>query len=90
METTKKFELTDNVIEFNGITLHRIKALKDFSNVKAGDLGGWVEKEDNLSQIGDAWVYGYAKVYRNAMVYGNAKVSGNVHVYGNAEVYGNA
>ena len=44
METKKKYELTNKTIEFNGITLHRIKALKDFSNVKAGDFGGWVEK----------------------------------------------
>ena len=40
MEAKKKFELTNDVIEIDGITLHRIKALKDFSDVKAGDLGG--------------------------------------------------
>ena len=54
MGTTKKYELTDNTINIDGITLHRIKALKDFSDVKAGDFGGWIEKEDNLSQIDDA------------------------------------
>ena len=90
METTKKYELSNITIEINGVTLHRIKALKDFSDVKTGDLGGWVEKEDNLSQIGNAWVYDDAKVYGNAKVFGNAKVYGNAKVFGNAEVYGNA
>ena len=102
METTKKYELSNIAIEFNGVTLHRIKALKDFSDVKAGDLGGWVEKEDNLSQIGDAWIGGDAKVYGMAKVYGRAKVFGKakVHdnaavcddawVYDNAQVYGRA
>ena len=102
MKATKKYELSNETIEIDGITLHRIKALKDFSYVKAGDLGGWVEKEDNLSQMGDAWVYenaevygnakvhGDAEIYRNAKVFGNAKIYDNAEVFGNAEIYGNA
>ena len=90
METKKKYELTNKTIEFNGITLHRIKALKDFSNVKAGDFGGWVEKENNLSQIGNAWIGGDAKVYGMAKVYGDAQVYGNAIVSDNARVYGDA
>lgn len=39
----KKFELTNETIEYLGRTLHRIRALRDFSNVKAGDLGGYIE-----------------------------------------------
>ena len=87
METTKKYELTSETIKFNGLTLHRIKALKDFSNVKAGDLGGWVEKEDNLSQIGDAWIGGDAKVHDNAVVCDDAWVYDNAEVYGRAKVF---
>ena len=102
MEATKKYELSNITIVFNGVTLYRIKALKDFSDVKAGDLGGWVEKEDNLSQRGDAWIGGDAKVYGNAVVCDNAKVFGkakvhdnafvcdNAWVYDNAQVYGRA
>ena len=90
MEATKKYELSNITIEFNGVTLYRIKALKDFSDVKAGDLGGWVEKEDNLSQMGDAWIYIIAKVYGDAKVFGNAKVDGNAKVHGNAVVCDNA
>ena len=86
----KKYELTDEIIVKYGSTLHRIKALKDFGNVKTGELGGYIESGSNLSQEGNCWVYGNAEVCDNAEVYGNAKVYGNAWVYGNAEVCGNA
>lgn len=55
----KKFEITEEfIINNSGIKLYGIKALKDFSDVKNGDLGGYVQKESNLSQFGDAHVYG--------------------------------
>ena len=89
---TKKYIL----IESGKSGFYRVKAVKDFGNVKAGDIGGFVKSEKNLSQVGNAWVYGNAEVsgnaevYGNAWVYGNARVSGNARVYGNAEVYGDA
>ena len=86
----KKYKLTDITMEYYGVTLHRIKALINFSDVKKGDLGGWIEKECNLSQKGNCWVYDDAKVYENAMVYDDAKVYENAMVYGNAMVYENA
>ena len=86
----KKYELTSETKVFLGKTLYRIKALVQFGNVNAGDLGGWIEKEENLSQSGNAWVYGDARVSGNAWVYGNAEVSGDASVSGNAWVYGNA
>ena len=86
----KKYELTDETIDVSGTTLHRIKALKDFGNVKKGELGGYVESERNLSQEGNCWVCGNAKVCGDAEVCGNAWVFGNAEVYGNAKVYGNA
>lgn len=77
----KKFELTDNfVINALGIKLFQIKCTKAFKNANEGDLGGYVEKEENLSQSGDAWVYG------NAQVYGDARVSGDAWVSGDARV----
>ena len=85
-----KYELTDETIDVSGTTLHRIKALKDFGNVKKGELGGYVESEYNLSQIGNCWVYGNARVCGDAELCGNAKVYGNAWVYGNAELCGNA
>lgn len=86
----KKFELTTDSIKENGVTLYRIKALIDFGDVKAGDLGGYVEKEENLSQYGDAWVSGNALVRGNALVSGNALVYDNAWVSGDALVCGNA
>ena len=72
-----KYELTSETLRYKIYTLHRIKALKDFGSVKAGELGGWVEKEENLSQYGNAWVYGDARVCGDAEVRGNAKVCNN-------------
>lgn len=47
----KKYELVpETVKEFYSKPMYRIRALKDFSDVKKGDLGGYVESEDNLSQ----------------------------------------
>jgi hypothetical protein len=98
----KKYKLTNETIIHKGITLYRIKALRDFSNVRKGDLGGYIEKEANLNYEGDCWiydnakVYGNARVYRYAKVYGNAEVCGNTwicgyaRVFGNTKVYGNA
>ena len=86
----KKYELTDEILEVGGRVLHRINALRNFGNIKQGEIGGWIENEDNLSHCGDCWVYGDAKVLGNAKVYGNAKVLGDAEVYGNAEVYGDA
>ena len=57
---TMKYELIENKIKTENRTLYQIKALKDFSDVKSGDLGGWIEKESNLSQEGNAWVNGDA------------------------------
>ena len=72
----KKFELTaEFVTNVFGKKLFRIKALVAFGNVEKGELGGFIEKEDNLSHDGDAWVYGNAQVYGDAWVYGNAQVS---------------
>ena len=81
---TKKYKLTDEIKVVFGRTLHRIQAIVSFSDVEEGELGGFVEKEANLSQDGDAWVCGDAHVYDNALVCGDA------HVYGDAWVSGNA
>ena len=86
----KKFELTSEFVTFLGKTLFRIKALVSFGDVAKGELGGFIEREDNLDQSGDAWVCGNAKVFGNARVSGNAWVCGNARVYGDAKVFGNA
>ena len=63
----KKYELlTDDTIEFFGRKLLRIKAKINFGTVEAGELGGYIEKEENLSENGNAWVYADAMVSDNA------------------------
>lgn len=81
----KKFELTSEFVTFLGKKLFRIKALISFGNVEEGELGGYVEKEENLSNNGDAWVSGDAMVSGDARVSGNARVSGDARVYGDAD-----
>ncbi|MFR6247825.1 MAG: hypothetical protein ACLUJ2_01025, partial [[Ruminococcus] torques] len=69
----KKFKLTSEfIVDISGVKLFRIKALIEFGNVKAGDLGGYIEKEENLSHMGDAWVSDDARISGNAQVFGNA------------------
>jgi hypothetical protein len=79
----KKFELTTESIYLLGTKLFRIKALVTFGCVKKGELGGFVEKEENLDHTGSAWIFGNAKVYGNALVHGDEEVSGNAEVSGN-------
>ena len=86
----KKYELTDETVKIGGRTLHRVRALVDFGNVKTGDIGGWIEKEENLGQDGNAWVYDNARVYGSALVSDNAVVLDNAVVFDNAWVYDNA
>lgn len=85
-----KYELTNEIIEYKGHTLYRIKALKDFADVKAGDIGGYVESPCNLSQKGNCWIYDDAMVYDFAHIYDAARVSDNAKVFGNAAVCDNA
>lgn len=68
----------------------RCVALRDFGNVKKGDVGGFVASEENLSHEGDCWVYDNAQVCDNAWVYDNARVFNNACVCGNAQVGGDA
>ena len=80
----KKYEFTGETKEikllFRTAVLHRIRATVSFGFVKIGDLGGWIEKEENLSHEGKAWVCGDAEVWGNAEVCGNAKVFSASHV----------
>lgn len=87
-----KYKLLENeAVELEGgRKLYRIEALKDFGDVHTGDKGGFIEYEENLSHIGDCWVYGSACVMNNAKVYDNAKISDYALVYGNAKVGGNS
>lgn len=94
METNKKIEkkyiLTSETEKINGTILYRIVAIRDFGDVKKGDLGGWIEKEENLSHDGDCWVYDEAMVWGNARIFDNAKVKEFSWVFESAQVYSHA
>ena len=86
----KKYELTEETLTVSEKTLYRIRAVRDFGFVKTGEFGGYIEKEENLSHIGNAWISGDARVFGDARVSGNARVYGDAKVYGDARVSGNA
>ena len=88
--TNKKYSLTKTTKKWCGVTLFQIKAEKDFGNISKGELGGYIEKEENLDNSGNAWVSGDAQVYGDARVSGDAQVSGNAWVSGGAQIYGDA
>ena len=87
---SKNFELIkDDAITFEGRTLYRIRALVDYPNghAKKGDIGGYIESEDTLSDW--AWIADDAKVY-DAFVYGDAKISHRACIYYTAYIGGDA
>lgn len=92
----EKYCLTEETkkVRLDGTTcvLHRIKALRAIPayGVEAGDLGGWVENEANLSQHDNSWVADDACVCNGAYVFGNARMRGNSKAWGGAKLYSNA
>lgn len=72
--------------------LHRIQALRDVNEtVKEGDLGGYVQREWNLSQSGTSWIYedaiceDLARVQGDASLRHHARASGKSFVAGKTE-----
>lgn len=87
MKTNRKYEFIREIYQQGSYLLHRIIAVCNFGNVKKGNLGGWIEKEVNLSHNDIGWVVGEAKVYDTAQICNNAKVFENAKVYDNTEIY---
>lgn len=85
-----KFRLTDETVKHFGSLVYRIEALISFDDVKAGDKGGFVESEANLSHSGNCWIYDDAIAAANSRVYGDAKLHNNVVIDEFAEIYGEA
>lgn len=57
------------------VSLRQIIALRDFSDVTAGSVGGWVDDEHALSQEGNCWIYDV-----NSMVFANSHVQGDARL----------
>jgi GH24 family phage-related lysozyme (muramidase) len=76
----RKYELVQSEYP----NLYHIRALRDFCDVREGDVGGLVASEQNLSHDGNCWVAEKALVCGDARVYGNALVSQGAEVFENA------
>ena len=92
MAQDKKYILLENdtIIAYTGRKLYRIQAVRDFGDVKSGDLGGYIQGEHNLSHEGTCWVSDNARVFGEASVWGDAQVCDNARVSEETQVYGNA
>lgn len=96
----KKYRIVnESPVQVRDHKLYRIVALRDIvcptrdrcsKCIRAGDVGGFVERESNLSQEGSSWIEGDAMVYGEARVVGNARVKCNALVRGSACVSGDA
>lgn len=91
----RKYELTEETIQINGRTLYRIRAMKSFCTiimhiVNKGDLGGYVERESNLSQKGECWIFPDCAAMDNASVCDHAIINDNSVVRGNTVVLDDA
>jgi hypothetical protein len=84
---TKKYELlAGDVVKAGDRMLYRIRALRDFGDVRRGDLGGYIETESALAHDGEAWVHDVAQVYGpRGRVGGNARTRGEAWVLGRVE-----
>lgn len=81
----KKYQLTDEASFIDGNTLvYRIQARVELPSmgVRAGDLGGFVESEENLSHEGDCWIADDARVLGRSLVQDDAIISGDAMVRG--------
>ena len=61
MSEQKKYEFTGEIKTIFGIEFKQIRAIVNFGCMVAGEIGGWIESEENLSQSGNAWVSGNAR-----------------------------
>ena len=81
----KKYKLIESSRSWMyGRPIYRIQALRDFSDVKKGDLGGFVESEGNLSQEGDCWIYDMAQAMEKSRVEDDACLRDCAKMYGSS------
>ncbi len=73
-DTPRAFSFQENG-EKKSVTLWQIIALRDFADVSAGSVGGWINAETALSQDGNGWIYD-----ENSVVFAEAKVTGNARI----------
>ena len=83
-----KYEITD-IAHPKYPWLHRIRALWEFRpGVRPGDLGGYVQSEENLSQEDVCWIFNDAIACEGCLVDHQAIIADSVVVRGSAFVAG--
>ena len=86
----KKYEITD-IAHPDNPKLHRIRALTDVgTDVHKGDLGGFVETENNLDQEGFAWIGEDAIACEDSYIGGDAILADSAVARDSAYVGNNA
>lgn len=85
-----KFNLTEESKIVDGVEVFRIQAAQTFSDVTTGDLGGFVERTNNLSDDGDCWIYDDAVALNTSIVYEGATLRNKAIACGNTRIYGTA
>jgi hypothetical protein len=83
----KKYEfITGDSVQVGQRRLFRIRALRDFGQIRRGDVGGYLEGEANLDHSGESWVADVAQVYGpHGCVRDNGRASGEAWVLGIVE-----
>jgi len=84
---TNKYELlTGDCSRVGDRIVYRIRAFRDFGDIRREDLGGYIEKESALAHDGHAWVQDMVQVYGpNGRVGGNARIKGEAWVLGRVD-----
>lgn len=88
MRMENKYEILHNdyIIVNRNIKLYRIMALRDISvnscYIKKGEMGGYIESYDNLSQYDNSWICYNSKVFGpNSIIKGNSVIHGKSIVF---------
>lgn len=81
-QTQRKYEFTGKQKRTMYGVVSQIRRLSD------GKLGGWIQKEENLSHKGNCWIRESVVVSDEARVSENAQVFNNVYIVDHAQVSG--
>lgn len=86
----KKYEITKDFIKIGDRILYKIRSLVDIPEimVKAGDFGGYIENEYNLSHEGNCWIKENSFIYDNGRLEEDALIMDGCIICGNAVIKG--
>ncbi|HAA9887992.1 TPA_asm: hypothetical protein GIM83_01730 [Listeria monocytogenes] len=88
--TNTKYVFTGEERVESGVSLRRIMATRTFGLVWEGQIGGWIERESNLSHEGNSWVGFGATVSGRARVQDDAQVLDEAQVLDYAQIRGSS